>query len=272
MDEEQFHKQIKDILSITKRGKYDSPTVEIHDAFHNEVVGKSSGVWDKNVAEGVMKEIEWFFNIQPEVVRQAVRVEEQDVITTLKEYLIKRGYEYSHINEGKDKTPEGYITGFGKKYLCEVKSPLLKFDHRASPYGYKFASSHRKILDFIHTAKKQFDAEDSGHKVPHILIYTSAHFQLNWKTFYDSIQGGVIDRSGKKLPDLTSTDIYQATKNMISKIDGYIWLQIASSKQFYQASYFINTNSNHKSSVGELFTNLYENKVSNSGFDNFIEF
>lgn len=272
MDEKQFHKRIKQILASTKRGKYDSTPAEMHDVFHNDVIQKSGGVWSKAVAASEMRQIEWFFNVQPEAVQQAASVKEPDVIKTLNDFLIERGYEYSHIDEGSKKTPEGYITGYDKRYLCEVKSPVLMFDHQASPFGYKFASSHRKILDFIHTAKTQFDTQDPKHELPHILIYTSAHSLLNWKSFTDAIQGGVMDQTGKKLPDLTNTHIYQATKNMISEIDGYIWLQVGSSKQFHQASYFVSKSSDHKSSVQELFNNLRKKDLSNLGLDNFIEF
>ena len=270
MDDKQFHKRIKKILASTKRGKYDSSPAEMHDAFHNDVLGKSRGLWNKEVAAKEMKQLERFFNVQPETVLQAASVKEPEVIKALNDFLIERGYKYSHIDEGSKKTPDGYIDGFDKRYLCEVKSPELKFDNSAGVY--KFTSSHRQILSPIHTAKKQFDTQDPNHEFPHILIYTSAHFQLNWKSFTDAIQGGVMDQTGKKLPNLTNTHIYQATKNMISEIDGYIWIQVGSNKQFHQASYFVNKSSTHMSSVQELFNNLHKKKLSNLGLDNFIEF
>ena len=270
MDEKRFHERIKQILSTTKRGKYDSSTAEIHDAFHEDVLGKSGGAWNKDVATEVMKQIEWAFNVQPEVVEQAKTVKEPDVIKALNDYLIERGYKYLHIDEGSKKTPDGYIEGFDKRYLCEVKSPELKFDNSVGVY--KFTSSHRQILNPIHTAKKQFASQDPKHEFPHILVYTSAHFQLNWKSFTDAIQGGVKDQTGKKLLDLINTHIYQATKNIIPEIDGYIWLQVGRNKQFYQVTYFLNIRSDRKGLVNELFTNLHKIKISKTGFDNTIEF
>jgi len=270
MDEKQFHKRIKQILASTKRAKYDSSPAEIHDAFHNDVLGKSDGVWNEAVAAEEIKQIEWAFNVQPKEVQQAATVKEPDVIKALNDFLIDRDYEYTHIDEGSKKSPDGYIDGFSKRYLCEVKSPQLKFD--ISTGLYKFTSSHRQILNPIHTAKKQFDTQDPKHEVPHILIYTSAHFLLNWKSFTDAIQGGVMNQNGKKLPDLTNTHIYQATKNMISEIDGYAWLQVRNDKQFHQVSYFLNKNSDHKRSVQELFNNLHKKMLSRLGLDNLIEF
>jgi hypothetical protein len=138
MNEDQFHKKIKQILANTKRGKHDSPPAEIHEVFHNDVLGKSGGTWDEAVAAKEMLQIEWAFDIQPEEVKIAASVKEEDVIDVLMKFLKERGYEYAPIKESKVKTPEGYIDGAGIRYLCEVKSPELKFDHKAYPFGYNF--------------------------------------------------------------------------------------------------------------------------------------
>ncbi len=270
MDESQFHKRIKHILASTKRGKYDSAPDKIHEAFHNDVLGKSGGTWDNEVAANEMKQIEWAFDVQPEVVQRAVSIQEPDVLKALSDFLVERGYEYTRIHEGKEKTPDGYIDGHSKRYIGEVKSPELKYDNKAGVY--KFTSSHRQILNPIHTAVKQFDAVDPKHNQPHILIYTSAHPQLHWKVFTDAIQGGVIDQKGKRSPDLSGTHIYQATKSLIRKIDGYIWLQIGSNKKFHQASYFVNNSSRDKTLVSELFNNLHQKRLSSLGLDNLLEF
>jgi hypothetical protein len=269
MDESEFHKRIKQILANTKRGKYDSSPAEIHEAFHNNVLGKSGGIWDEAVAAKEMQQIEWAFNVQPEAVINAASVKEADVMDVLMKFLKERGYKYTPIKEGVTKTPEGYIDGPNKRYLCEVKSPELKFDHRASPFGYKFETAHRKILDFIHTAIKQFKSQDTKHELPHILIYTSAHPLLHWKSFTDAIQGGVVDQKGNRLPDFSKTPVYKSTLPLLSDIDLYIWFQVSGAgDKFYQVSYLINNNSNHIDDCAELAQNLSSLKL--DSMDNII--
>lgn len=269
MNEDEFHKRIKQILSRTKQGKHNSSPAEMHEAFHNDVLGKSGGTWDETVAAEEMRQIEWAFNVQPDTVISAASVKEADVIDALVNFLGERKYEYSPIKVGATKTPEGYIDGFGKKYLCEVKSPELKFDHRAAPFGYKFATSHRKILDFVHTAIKQFKSQDTKHELPHILVYTSAHPQLHWKSFLDAIQGGVVDQKGNRSPDFSKTPVYKSTLPLLSGIDLYIWFQVgATNKSFNQVSYYINDNSPHTSECIELIDKLSCIKL--SGMDRLI--
>lgn len=269
MNEDQFHKRIKQILANTKRGKHDSSPEEIHEAFHNNVLGKSGGTWDETVAAKEMQQIEWAFNVQPETVRKAASVKESDVIEALMRFLEERGYTYTPIKEGSTKTPEGYVGGSSKRYLCEVKSPELRFDHSAHPFGYKFKTAHRKILDFIHTAKKQFESQDAKHKLPRILIYTSAHPQLHWKSFTDAIQGGVIDQKGNRLPDFSNTPVYKSTLPLLSSVDLYIWLQVSGAgDRFHQVSYFLNENSSHSADCVELVQNLATHRL--SGMDNII--
>jgi hypothetical protein len=269
MDESQFHKRIKQILASTKRGKYDSPPAEIHDAFHNDVLGRSGGTWDEAIAAQEIHQIEQIFGVQPQAVTEARSVKEADVIGTLIQFLQEREYTYTPIEVGAAKTPDGYIDGYGKKYLCEVKSPELKFDHSAAPFGYKFATSHRTILDFIHTATKQFESQDTGHELPHILIYTSAHPQLHWKSFLDAIQGGVADQKGQRSPDLSTTPVYESTLPLLANIDLYVWFQVSGTgDKFYQVSYFVNQKSKFSKECVELINNLSLIKV--SSMDNVI--
>lgn len=263
MNEDQFHKQIKQILSNTKRGKYDSSPAEIHKAFHDDVLGKSGGTWSESVASEEMRQIEWAFNVQPEASRIATFVKEEDIIAALTKFLGERNYKYTPIKAKETKTPEGYIDNDSNRYLCEVKSPELKFDHTATPFGYKFATTHRKILDYIHTAIKQLNSQDAMHELPHILIYTSAHPQLHWKSFTDAVQGGVVDQKGNRSPDFSKTQIYKSTQPLLLNIDLYIWLQISvSSKKFYQVSYFINGKSIYFNDCMELIDNLSNIKLS----------
>lgn len=271
MNESQFHKRIKQILSNIRRGEHDSSPEAIHEAFHNNVIGKSGGVWDEVIAEQEIQQIEWAFNVQPEEVRVAASVKESDVISTLVKFLQERGYGYTPIQVAKVKTPEGYIETTNRKYICEVKSPELKFDYSAAPFGYKFATAHRKILNFIHTATKQFKSQDADHELPHILIYTSAHSQLNWKSFIDAIHGGVINQKGERSPDFSDTPVYKSTFPLLFNIDLYIWLQVnGSGHKFIQASYIINEESKHFKECMELVNSLSQIKVSSMGMDNII--
>lgn len=271
MNESQFHKRFKEILATTKREKHDTSLADIHQSFHNNVLGKSGGeTWNEDIAAKEVQQIEWAFNIQPREVIIAASVKEVDVIGVLVKFLEGRGYKYTHIEEGAKKTPEGYIDGFGMRYLCEVKSPELKFDHCAAPFGYKFATAHRKILNFVHTAIKQFKSHDTDHELPHILIYTSAHPQLHWKSFLDAIQGGVVDQQDKRSPDFSKTPVYTSTLPLLSNIDLYIWFQASGSgDKFYQASYFINDLSPFRNECADLAINLYKQKI--SSMDNAIQ-
>jgi hypothetical protein len=263
MDEDQFHKKLKQVLAYTKRGAYDSSPAVVHEVFHDEVMGKSGGVWDETVAMKTMQQIERVFNLQPDTVRSAISIKESAVIDVLMNFLKERDYKYIPIKEGVAKTPEGYIRGFNRKYLCEVKSPILKFDHNTSPFGYKFKTTHRKVLDFIHTATKQFKSHDKKHEFPHILIFTSSHPQLNWKSFTDAIQGGVIDQKGNRSPDFSNTPVYTSTLPLLSGIDLYIWFQVSETgDKFYQVSYFINEKSTHKDKCSALVSNLWSIKLS----------
>lgn len=267
MNEQQFHKRIKQILSSTKRGKHDSSPAEIHEAFHNDVLGKGGGVWNAEIAAQEMQQIEWAFNVQPETVVIAASVKESDVIAILIKFLEERGYTYTPIKVGATKTPEGYIEGAGKKYLCEVKSPELKFDQNAAPFGYKYATAHRKILSFIHTAIKQFRSQDPKHLLPRILVFTSAHPQLHQKSFTDAIQGGVIDQNGDRSPDFSKTPAYLSTLPLLPTIDLYIWFQVSGDgSKFYQVSYFSNERSEYIDECNELIALLSKLKI--SGMDN----
>lgn len=269
MNEDQFHKRIKQILAITKRGEHDSPPAKIHEAFHNDVLGRNGGTWDEGIAAQEMQIIEQIFSVQPEAVTGALSVKEADVIGALIQFLQERKHNYTPIKVGATKTPEGYIDGLGKRYLCEVKSPELKFDHSAAPFGHKFATSHRKILDFIHMAIKQFKSQDTKHELPHILIYTSAHPQLHWKSFLDAIQGGVVDQKGHRSPDFSNTQVYKSTLPLIMDIDLYIWFQIGTTnKNFNQVSYFINETSKYKRECVELVSALSRTRL--SSMDNTI--
>lgn len=145
----------------------------------------------------------------------------------------------------------------------------MHFDYSAAPFGYKFSTINKKILQAVHDSRKQFKNVDSKHEMVHILVYTSAHFQLNYNNFIEAIKGYGADFNGKKIYDLRSTKVFKNTKEMIKDIDLYMWLQISHDKKFYQASYFPNKKSSHIESVYDLLANLRKKSVSTMNMDNF---
>ena len=58
MNKEQFHKRLKEILSVN-HGPNNSPDKQFHDTLTNEVRGRSKKDWDEEVAAQVMREFEW---------------------------------------------------------------------------------------------------------------------------------------------------------------------------------------------------------------------
>jgi len=256
MNEDEFHKRIKEILAIN-HGKNDSSAQEIHQFFSNEVKSRSVKDWDNTVAAQVIREFEWATNTQPKRDELA----EDEIKSMLGEFLSERGYKLSVIKEGTNKTPDCYIENDKQRYICEIKSPILNLDHATGTF--KFKTSHTKLLNFIHTAAKQFKEQDPDHKLPWILVFSSSHFQLNWKTFVDATQGGVIDQKGNRLPDFSNTPAYTSAQLLIRDIDVYIWFQAnARGKKFYQVSYFLNGKSTHINEVVELVKNLSHKSLS----------
>lgn len=262
MNKKQFITRLNHIYHNTKRQPGDSSPIDLRDAFLQEVIAKSNGGWDESVAIQTMQFVECIFNVQPEAVQAARRITSDDAEMMLKDFLTDRGYSYEHMPESKDQSPDGYIDGFGRKYACEIKSPFLMFDHSQAPFGYKHSTTHNKILDAIHKAKKQLETPDPDHALPHILIYTSAHMQLSSTNFRDAIRGYIAMQDGTIMTDLRDRDIYQNTKGIFEAIDLYIWLQLGGGG-FHQATYFYNENSKHKSAIQELVNKLRTKDVQN---------
>jgi len=256
MGKKQFHQKLKDMYSHTERGKYDSSFEDFSDALISYVIGKSGGGWDESIAAQTLGFAEHIFGAQPEATQNAMLVKPKDAEAELKRFLADREYAYSHIPESNEQTPDGYIDGFGAKYLCEVKSPVLMFDHGAAPFGYKFSTTHSKILDAIHNAKKQLKKLDPEHALPHILVYTSAHPLLNYSSFVNAIRGYIALQDGTITTDLRSTAIYKNTEGIVQDIDLYIWFQVGGGKKFSQASYFGNQESVHADAIDDLLGRL----------------
>lgn len=262
MNKKQFHKRLKDIYSHTKRGEYDSSFEDIRDAFMADIIGKSDNGWDESIAIETINFAEHVFKVQPEPTRSASQVKPSDAEAELERFLTRRGLSYTHIPESDEQTPDGYIEGLNRRYLCEIKSPLLKFDHDAAPFGYKHATTHRKLLDAIHKAKRQLEKIDPEHSLPHILAYTSAHFQLNYSNFIDAVRGYVGSNDGHITTDLQNTKVFMETKNIIDDIDLYVWFQIGGSKQFNQVDYFNNQHSVHVEVIDEFISHLKSEPIS----------
>lgn len=268
MDKKQFHQKLKHMYSHTKRGKHDSPYEAFRDMFVTQVVAKSGGGWDESIAAQTLAMAEHILGAQPEATQNAMLVKPKDAEVALEQFLADRDYTYSHIPESSEQTPDGYIEGIGGKYLCEVKSPILMFDHDAAPFGYKFSTIQNKILDAIHNAKKQLEKLDAGHSLPHILVYTSAHPQLNYSSFVNAVRGFIATQDGTIMTDLRDTGTFKNTQSIIQDIDLYVWFQIGGGGEFFQASYFSNRDSPHAKAVDELVTMLKSTPV--SSMDNHV--
>ena len=145
MNEGQFHKRLKEILSAN-RGPNNSPDEQFHDVMHNEVLGRSKKGWDENIAAQVIREFEWATGTHP----KSIELPEDTIKSIFQKFLEDREYTFTAIPEDTRKTPDNYIEGKKRKYICEIKSPESKLDLETQVYKYK--TSHRKILDFINPA------------------------------------------------------------------------------------------------------------------------
>ncbi len=257
MKKDEFHSRLKEILSAIS-SPYNSPAEQFHDMMNKEVQGRSKKGWDENVAAQVMREFEWATG----TLTKSNELPESRIKSIFEKFLADRVYSFTAIAEDKKPTPDSYIEDKKRKYICEIKSPELKLDLENQVY--KFKTTHRKILDFIHIAIKQFNSLDSKHELPRVLVFTSTNPQLNWKSFTDAIHGGVIDRNGNRSPDFSKTPVYTSTLPLLLDIDLYIWFQVGSvGDKFYQASYFVDEESVHNKECMELVSGLSRTKLSN---------
>ena len=261
MDKKQFIAKFKDIYHHTKRSEHDSSWGDVRDAFLQDIISKSNGGWDESIAQETMRFIEHAFRVQPVETQQAQLMTSEDSEAVLGQFLRDRGYTYTHIPESGERSPDGYIEHQADKYLCELKSPVLMFDHAEAPFGYKFSTTQSKILNAIHAAKAQLETLDSYHSLPHVLVYTSALPQLDYHSFINAIRGYVANQDGTITTDLRETAIFKSTKSMIKSIDLYMWLRV-SSKGALRVSYFDNQDSKHKKLIDRLVHNLRNKPVS----------
>jgi hypothetical protein len=119
------------------------------------------------------------------------------------------------------------------------------------------------LLQFIHTALKQFKAYDPSHARPWVITFASANFQLHWHTLFEAMQGGSVVE-GKVMADWTRTAVFQRWTKDRYLADLYIWLQVNDqTMQPYQASFVTNKLSTHRSLVDGLVANLRTAPLSN---------
>jgi len=176
-----------------------------------------------------------------------------DLLSMYASYLDERGYQAVKIPETITKTPDLEVLGRGNSYLNEFKSPDLLLDPVLGLY--KFATTNSKLLQFIHTAIKQFRAHDQSHTKPWVITFALVNFQLNWHTLVEAMQGGIV-LDGRNMTNWTRMAVFKRWTTDRYVADLYIWLQVNDEMQPYQASFFTNDRSPHRPLVDELVTNL----------------
>lgn len=185
--------------------------------------------------------------------RHMARTTHDDLLQPYSEYLSARGYTATKIPEADIMTPDLKLTGKGNDYLNELKSPELQPD--ATLGLYKFATTNSKLLQFIHTAIKQFTAFDAAHEKPWVMTFASSHFQLNWHSLFEAMGGGsVVD--GKVIADWTNTEAFRRWNKNRYAVDLYVWIQVSDEAGPYQASFFTNERTPHRALVDALVGDL----------------
>lgn len=143
-------------------------------------------------------------------------------------YLTSHGYipnkiETKQLGTGIKSPDFKVYEGEEFRFYCEVKNPLLLVNDITKMFHW--TTSISKIRRFIHRAVEQFHDVDHDHLFPWIIVFTSAHFQLNWTNFNDAYLGCVA-RNGKIISDLRQEKYVVNYNKDVNAIDGYIWCQI----------------------------------------------
>lgn len=175
------------------------------------------------------------------------------------EYLKIRGYDAEKIPETTTETPDFKVSKGSHVFLNEFKAPELIMD--PVTHLFKFKTTISKLLRTIHKAVNQLEAHDPGHKSPWIVTFTSSHFQLNWKSFVDSLQGAVVF-NGQTAADFRQTAVFRNVKDDIMKADLYIWLQVNADNKFCQATLIQTDTTKYKNLIGQMTVDLSNKKVS----------
>lgn len=176
-------------------------------------------------------------------------------------YLDERGYQAIKIPEATTRTPDLEVSGNGHSYLNELKSPDLQLDQALGLY--KFSTTYSKLLHFVHTAIKQFKAHDPSHGKPWVITFTSANFQMNWHTLFEAMQGGLVVED-RVIDNRTGAEVFKRWTKERYVADLYVWLQANDQMQPYQASFFTNERSSHRSLIDEFVNSLRSMPVSNA--------
>lgn len=275
MNQEQFELKLREMFMPESgdpeyKRKETEATNLIQAAIH-DTRQVSGGTWKDDIAAERFKQWKWLHNKtqnpEPANMPQTSTLPESTLHDMYKDYLEERGYLASKIPEKNGKrTPDFLVEGSDLKFLNEFKAPELKFNEELGVY--KFQTTHSKILSFISKAVKQLEAEDPDHRTPWIVTFASTHFQLSWKSFIDTMQGGVAF-DDKLLPDFTNTDMFKRVIKKAEEIDLYIWLQVNPTNEYvYQVSFIPNKDSQFVDAIEQFITDVKIKDVSN--MDNVI--
>lgn len=161
---------------------------------------------------------------------------ENKILSAVSSYLSSHGYKVVRLNPKK--LPLGIKCSdfevFFKdspNFYCEVKSPLLVQNEITKMFHW--TTSVTKLRDLIHKAVEQFTDQDSQHKLPWVLIFTSDHMQLNWTNMTHAIAGKVY-YGDKVIADLSHLSRVRDTIKDIDQIDLFVWMQMNEKGDIYQ--------------------------------------
>jgi hypothetical protein len=129
-----------------------------------------------------------------------------DLLSVYSAYLGERGYRAVKIPEASTRTPDLEVSGHDTGFLNEFKAPDLLLD-RVMDLS-KFTTTNSKLLQFIHTAIKPFNAYDPSHAKPWVITFASMNFQLHWRTLFEAMQGGSVVE-GRVMANFTRTAVFQ---------------------------------------------------------------
>ena len=219
----------------------------------------AGGTWDNDIAAERFKQWEWLHGrINPP---KTISLPESLLHRTYVDYLKERGYTANKIPEVKNKRTPDFIVGKETvEFLNEFKAPELVFNEELGLY--KFQTTHSKILTFISKAVKQFRSEDSAHAKPWVMTFASAHSQLNWTDFIQTLQGGVA-YDNKLSPDFTNTEMFKRVISKAKDVDLYVWLQVNQNEGYiYQVSLIVNKDTAFKSEIQQIVTDLKSKDLS----------
>lgn len=178
---------------------------------------------------------------------------EKESLNLVKEYFESKNLGIEKIKEDRSETPDFIFKGKSKNNLIiEVKSPLMIKDPETGMYVYK--RTLPRLRRHIKKAYKQFFAFDKKHKNIWVLVFTSTHFQQNWHTLAQCLQG-YVGNPNNLVKDLRKHEAITDTNDNIKQIDAFLWLQINKDDlRIYEDTLFVNTS---------ISTNILDILVSN---------